>query len=70
MNFQDLNSIDDLQFIPVNSKKIPTVKEWQTTQKKHDLSKSNGVGLLCGRLSGGLEAIDVDLINDRLVAIV
>jgi hypothetical protein len=61
MNFQDLNTIDDLQFIPVNSKKIPTVKEWQTTQKKYDLSKSVGVGIVCGRLSGGLEAIDVDL---------
>lgn len=60
MNFQDLNTIDDLQFIPVNSKKIPTVKEWQTTSKKHDLSKSGAVGLVCGKLSGGLEVIDVD----------
>ena len=64
MNFQDLNTIDDLQFIPVNSKKIPTVKEWQTTSKKHDLSKSSGVGLVCGRLSGNLEVIDVDLKYD------
>ncbi len=64
MNFQDLNTIDELQFIPVNNKKIPTVKEWQTTQKKHDLSKSVGVGVVCGRLSGGLEAIDVDLKYD------
>ena len=60
MNFQDLNTIDDLQFIPVNSKKIPTVKEWQQTSKKHDLSKSGAVGLVCGKLSGGLEVIDVD----------
>lgn len=64
MNFQELNDIEDLQFIPVNSKKIPTVKEWQTTQKKHDLSKSTGVGLVCGRLSGNLEVIDVDLKYD------
>ncbi|HUM52287.1 MAG TPA: bifunctional DNA primase/polymerase [Chitinophagales bacterium] len=55
-----MNTIDDLQFIPVNSKKIPTVKEWQTTSKKHDLSKSGAVGLVCGKLSGGLEVIDVD----------
>jgi len=60
MNFQDLNTIDELQFIPVNSKKIPTVKEWQNTSKKHDLSKSGAVGLVCGKLSGGLEVIDVD----------
>ena len=39
-NFQDLNSIDGLQFIPVNDKKIPIVKGWQTLFKKHNLSEN------------------------------
>lgn len=64
MNFQDLNTIEDLQFIPVNAKKIPTVKEWQHLNKKHDLTNTYGVGLVCGKLSGGLEVIDVDLKYD------
>lgn len=64
MNFQDLNNIDDLQFIPVNAKKIPTVKEWQHLSKKHDLSNCYGIGIVCGKLSGGVEVIDVDLKYD------
>tara|TARA_R110000868_G_C10949892_1_gene767733 strand:+ start:1399 stop:3483 length:2085 start_codon:yes stop_codon:yes gene_type:complete len=60
LNFQDLNSIEGLQFIPVNDKKIPIVKGWQTLFKKHNLSESYGVGLVCGALSGGLEVIDID----------
>lgn len=64
MNFQDLNTIEDIQFIPVSAKKIPTVKEWQHLNKKHDLSNCYGVGLVCGKLSGGVEVIDVDLKYD------
>lgn len=59
MNFQDLNQIDGLQFIPVNDKKIPVVKGWQTLFAKHNLN-SYGVGLVCGELSGNLEVIDID----------
>lgn len=64
MNYQDLNNIDDIQFIPVNNKKIPIVKEWQHLSKKHNISDCYGVGIVCGKLSGGLEAIDVDLKYD------
>jgi len=59
-NFNDLNQIEGLQFIPVNEKKVPTVKNWQTTKTKYDLSKSYGVGLVCGDISGNLEALDFD----------
>lgn len=64
MNFEELNSIEGLQFIPVNNKKIPTVKEWQTSAKKHNLSNTAGVGLVCGHLSEGIEVIDIDLKYD------
>ena len=56
--FNDLNELEGLQFIPVNDKKVPTVKNWQTTKAKHDLSTCFGVGLVCGELSGGVEVLD------------
>ena len=68
MKFQQLNELDNLQFIPINEKKIPTVKGWQTALIKHDLSKSYGVGLVCGKSSeleaAMLECIDIDLKYD------
>ncbi len=65
-SFQDLHEIEGLQFIPVNAKKIPTVKGWQTSDADHDLTKSYGVGLVCGKLSGGVEVIDVDTKYDLI----
>ena len=59
-NFNDLNSLEGLQFIPVNEKKIPVVKNWQTAITKYDLSNCYGVGLVCGTPSGNVEDIDVD----------
>lgn len=53
-----------LQYIPINEKKIPLVPEWQTSDLIHDTSKSYGVGIVCGKLSGSLEAIDLDLKYD------
>lgn len=61
MNCQDLNEIEGLQFIPVNGMKQPIVKEWQTSTKKHDLSNVVYVGLVCGKPSGNVECIDIDL---------
>ena len=60
MNCRDLNTIEGLKFIPINGKKIPTVKEWQVSEKEHDLTNCVGVGIVCGKLSGYLEAIDID----------
>jgi hypothetical protein len=60
MNHQDLHQIEGLQFMPVKADKRPIVKKWQTSTDKHDLSNCEGVGLVCGRLSGSLEVIDVD----------
>lgn len=48
-----------MQLIPINEKKIPLVKEWQTSTLKHELN-AYGVGLVCGSISGNIEAIDID----------
>lgn len=61
MNFQDLNKIEGLQFVPVNAMKQPIVKGWQTSLEKHNLSNVAGVGLVCGSPSGNVECIDIDL---------
>jgi hypothetical protein len=60
MNFNELNEIEGLQFMPVLENKRPIIKGWQTSSEKHDMSNCAGVGLVCGKLSGGLEVIDVD----------
>ena len=59
-NYENLNQLEGLQFIPVNDKKIPQVKNWQTAVTKYDLSNCWGVGLVCGTPSGNVEVIDID----------
>lgn len=63
-NFNSLNEIDGLQFIPVMQNKRPIPKNWQNAAQKYDLSNVAGVGLVCGELSLNLEAIDIDLKYD------
>ena len=60
MDFSALNELGGLQFIPVNENKQPLVKGWQDTIAKHNLSNCYGVGLVCGKVSGGIEVIDAD----------
>lgn len=60
MSYNDLNQFEGLQFIPINGKKVPTIKEWQISEKKHNLDGSEGVGMVCGKLSGYVEVIDID----------
>lgn len=50
-----------MQLIPINEKKTPLVKEWQTSTVKHELN-AYGVGLVCGH--DNIEAIDIDLKYD------
>lgn len=59
-DYSGLNYLEGLQFIPVNDKKVPTVKNWQSAITKYDLKGCWGVGLVCGIPSGGVEVIDVD----------
>lgn len=64
MDFNELNNIPNLQFMPVRENKQPIEKGWQTNKKKYALGNSKCVGLVCGILSGennaGLEVIDID----------
>lgn len=64
MDCQELHTIEGLQFMPVKANKQPIIKGWQTSTEKHDLSNCVAVGLVCGKLSGGLEVIDIDLKYD------
>ena len=64
MNCEDLHNFEGLQFMPVKKNKQPIVKGWQTYAGKHDLSNCEAVGLVCGKLSGNLEVIDLDLKYD------
>jgi hypothetical protein len=64
MNCQDLHTIEGLQFMPVKANKQPIIKGWQTSAEKHDLSNCIAVGLVCGKLSGNLECVDIDLKYD------
>lgn len=60
MDCQELHTIEGLQFMPVKANKQPIIKGWQTSPAKHDLRNCEGVGLVCGNLSGGIEVIDID----------
>ena len=60
MNFNHLHELEGLQFIPVNAMKQPLVKDWQNSTIRHDLSNCVAVGLVCGKISGNIEAIDID----------
>lgn len=64
MNCEYLNKIEGLQFMPVKKDKRPIHQDWQNTQKLYDLSNCPGVGLVCGKLSGNVEVIDIDVKYD------
>lgn len=48
-----------IKLIPIAKTKIPLVKNWQTSTEDFELN-GDGVGLVCGKLSDGVEGIDVD----------
>jgi hypothetical protein len=66
ISFNDLHGIEGLQFVPVNEKKQPIVKNWQTSTDRHNLDMRGrwGVGIVCGAPSGNVECIDIDLKYD------
>lgn len=62
----DISKINSngVQFIPVRKNKKPYPDNWQQNKVEYDYSKAEGVGLVCGRISGNVEAIDFDLKYD------
>lgn len=57
-----LNELGDssLQFMPVKANKRPIHKLWEQTKKQYDFTDAEAYGLVCGQLSGNVEAIDID----------
>jgi hypothetical protein len=53
---------DGLQFVPAGEDKVPYLKEWQITRRDYDFTdtRCKVVGLVCGEISGNVEAIDID----------
>lgn len=64
MNLNNLNLIDGIQFMPVRKDKRPIHNNWQEVKTKYDMSNCEAVGIVCGSISGNLEAIDFDLKYD------
>lgn len=57
---ETVSKYKDLQFIPINRKKEPMVIGWQKTKANHSFLHAEGIGLVCGSLSGNLQAVDID----------
>lgn len=53
-----------IQFMPVLENKRPIHKQWEQTKKEYDFTNAKAYGLVCGEISGGVEAIDIDLKYD------
>lgn len=53
-----------LQFMPVLANKRPIHKKWEQTRTQYDFTGAEAVGLVCGEISGNVEAIDLDLKYD------
>jgi hypothetical protein len=65
IDISSLNSLDSFQFVPVGENKAPTINGWQNTKAKHSFAGAYGVGLVCGKISGNVEVIDIDLAHDK-----
>lgn len=63
-DIEKLTAIQGLQFMPVLENKKPIHEGWQNTKREYDFSNAKAVGLVCGRISGNVQAIDLDLKYD------
>lgn len=61
MEIAEIVKTPGLQFMPVLENKKPIHDEWQITKKDYDYSGRKSIGLVCGKISGNVEAIDFDL---------
>jgi hypothetical protein len=64
MDFISLSKIEGLQFMPVLENKKPIHEKWEQTKKEYDYTNAKAIGLVCGSISGNVEAIDLDLKYD------
>ena len=56
--------VEGFQFIPIDKQKKPKVSNWQKTRTDYNFNFADGVGLVCGAISGNLEVVDIDLKYD------
>jgi hypothetical protein len=61
---QPISEDINLQFMPVLENKRPIHEKWEQTKKQYDYSNAKAIGLVCGSISGNVEAIDIDLKYD------
>ncbi len=61
---QPISEDSNLQFMPVLENKRPIHTQWEKTKKQYDFSNAKAIGLVCGSISGNVEAIDIDLKYD------
>lgn len=52
--------IDGIQFMPIRADKRPIHTDWQHTKRDYSYLNAEGVGLVCGGISGQVECIDID----------
>jgi hypothetical protein len=64
MDFISLSKIEGLQFMPVLENKKPIHEKWEQTKRDYDYTNAKAIGLVCGSISGNVEAIDLDLKYD------
>jgi len=53
-----------LQLMPVMANKRAFIDDWQTTTAEYDFKNCQAVGLVCGKVSGNVEVLDIDLKYD------
>lgn len=63
-NLNEILNIPGIQFMPVLEDKRPIHNGWQENKVKYDFSGAKAIGLVCGRISGNIEAIDFDIKYD------
>ena len=61
---QPISEDSNLQFMPVLENKRPIHAQWEKTKMQYDFSNAKAIGLVCGTISGNVEAIDIDLKYD------
>jgi len=63
-DFITLSKIEGLQFMPVREDKRPIHDNWQNNKTDYNFTNARAIGLVCGTISGNVEAIDLDLKYD------
>lgn len=60
-----ITSISGLRFMPIKANKAPIVKGWRDDPSiVFNFNNAEAVGLICGKMSGNVEALDFDLKYD------